>query len=227
LKRFDPKAFGRRLSLELDAKKWDVRHFQQELEKRVKGERMGTSYGSVWSYVNGQAGTREPRRETVEAMAALLGVLPDYLLYDGPRTEAARIAALGSEEALEDQRRTDAVKAVFNERLWGLGTRANPGGPGAAAHAILWRLMGTLETYHWQRGALDGEIDESAMEVEWANQIVSAILAPFGPLDSVPPPDSFYMDDYIIGACEVMRRVLQQHIRDMIADKNFSNSQED
>jgi hypothetical protein len=35
------------------------------------------------------------------------------------------------------------------------------------------------------------------------------------------------MDDYIIGACEVMRRVLQQHIRDMIADKNFSNSQED
>jgi hypothetical protein len=227
MNRFDPEAFGRRLSRELGIKRWDVKRFQQELEKKVAGARMGTSYGSVWSYVNGQAGTREPRRETVEAMASLFGVLPDHLLYGGPRTEAARIAALGSEEALEDQRRTDAVKAVFNERLWGGGTRQDPRGPGPAAQAVLWKLLGTMETYHWQRGTLDGERDESALEVEWAHQVVSAILAPFGALDSVPLPDSIYMDDYVIGACEAIRRVLQQHIRDMIADKRFSNLKED
>lgn len=69
----------------------DVKALQERVAAKVPGKRMGTSYGSVWSYVNGKA-PQEPRRETVEAMADILGVRPEYLLFDEPRTEAARIA---------------------------------------------------------------------------------------------------------------------------------------
>ncbi len=87
---YDPTTFGKRLKAELDARGWDVRTFQDKL-KRATGGARGTSYSAVWTYVNG-CGPADPRRSVVEAMARLLGVLPDYLWFGGPRTEVEAAA---------------------------------------------------------------------------------------------------------------------------------------
>lgn len=93
--RFDPEAFGDRVSDEMERNGWDITTLQERL-KREKPDARGTSYASVWSYVKGQAPARGPRPEVVEGLSELFSVRPEYLLHGGPRTEAD--AALRAEE---------------------------------------------------------------------------------------------------------------------------------
>src|SRR5689334_10691178 len=88
---FDPVAFGFRLREELERAGLDVKAFQAKVVERG-GAMVGTSYGSIWSFVKGHA-PREPRVEVIEAMAHVLGVLPSYLMIGGPRTTEAKAAA--------------------------------------------------------------------------------------------------------------------------------------
>jgi transcriptional regulator with XRE-family HTH domain len=229
---FDPVAFGERLREELDLKGWDVKAFQQKVAAKVPGNRMGTSYGSIWSYVNDQA-PQEPRRETVEAMASLLGVRPDYLLFGGPRTETDVRAAQHSEAAIAEER-IDPVLEIFIEHFPGSGRQRPHHGPGPAAEAMLWRLHSSVEMAGSDLAHLEGRewrLDEDK-EIEIAHQMVRALLAPLKELDALPPRlvepgrrvaesgGQFHagmvgppLDDYLIGACEVLRGVIERQRR--------------
>ena len=102
---FDPMAFGKRLSELLKGRGWDVRTFQRALLERIG--KNGTSYATVWSYVKGHA-PLEPRREVIAGMAELFNVLPDHLLFGGPKTEA--------EAALKREHDTDGfLDDLFRE----------------------------------------------------------------------------------------------------------------
>lgn len=83
---FDPAALGRRLSGEVEQQGWNVKQLQKELRLKLGETYPHTSYGQVWSYVNGHAPS-QPRLEVVKAMAELLHVLPEYLMFGGPKTE--------------------------------------------------------------------------------------------------------------------------------------------
>lgn len=88
----DPTDFGRRLSSRLEEKGWAYKEFQRRVRDATGGAR-GTSYGSVWAYVNGEVA--EPRPRIVAAMADVLGLSREWLATGtGPRTreEAARRA---------------------------------------------------------------------------------------------------------------------------------------
>lgn len=98
---FDPEAFGRRLREAMacphvlpdgrEVEELDVKNLQEQVRAATRGA-TGTSYGSIWSYVNGKA-PLEPRREVVEALGEILDRVPHYLMFgEGPRTplEAAR-----------------------------------------------------------------------------------------------------------------------------------------
>lgn len=86
----DPAAFSRRLSSRLEEKGWGYKEFQRRVREATGGAR-GTSYGSVWAYVNGEVA--EPRPWIVAAMADVLGLSREWLATgEGPRTleEVAR-----------------------------------------------------------------------------------------------------------------------------------------
>lgn len=100
---FDPEAFGERLEQEMLAQGWDVQTLRDKLTRETNGTR-GTSYGAVWSYVNGQAPARGPRQKVVEGLAELFSVRPEYLLHGGPRTEA--------EAALQEEGETPLYKEL-------------------------------------------------------------------------------------------------------------------
>lgn len=88
---FDPQAFGARLRDEMGVRGLDVKALREAVHLETGGAR-GTSYGSVWSYVNGQA-PLEPRREVVEGMAKVLRVRAAWLLHGvEPRTEGEAVA---------------------------------------------------------------------------------------------------------------------------------------
>jgi len=104
----DPRALGERLSVRLQEKGWSYKEFQRKVERAAGGAR-GTSYGSVWSYVNGEVA--EPRPRVVEAMAEVLGLSTSWLTYgDGPRTQKdiAR-TALGTDVGDEKARRLSSL----------------------------------------------------------------------------------------------------------------------
>lgn len=82
---FDPEVFGERLRKEMAERGLDVKALHEAVARLTNNGR-GTSYGSVWSYVNGQASPSGPREVVVAALAEALGVLPEYLLGGGPRT---------------------------------------------------------------------------------------------------------------------------------------------
>lgn len=110
---YDPAEFGKRARAEFNAAgKWkDLRAFQKALRDETGGAR-GTTYGSVWSYVNGE-GPANPQREVVQAMARLFSVSghtvrADYLLYGGMKTE---------EEAAEQRRQEAAEGAELYDQL--------------------------------------------------------------------------------------------------------------
>lgn len=129
---FDPKAFGERLRNALEARGWDVKKLREAVHTKTGGAR-GTSYGSVWSYVKGQAPI-DPRREVVEALADLLDRLPAFLMYgEGPMTKREeqaqkaqeRVRPHGKEsENAPWQERHDAMRAGMHRRslLWSRAT---------------------------------------------------------------------------------------------------------
>lgn len=81
---------ARRLTTTLEERGWGYEDFHRRVREASDGAR-GSSYGSVWSYVNGKV--QEPRPKIVRAMAEALGVTYEWLATGrGPRTteEAAR-----------------------------------------------------------------------------------------------------------------------------------------
>ena len=106
---FEPVGFGERLQAELDRRAWDVKTLQKAVRTKM-GKARGTSWGSIWSYVNGHAPI-EPRREVMEALAELLGILPHFLMYgDGYRTAVEAAAATDFSRI---SRRSGAAGSLF------------------------------------------------------------------------------------------------------------------
>ena len=125
---FDPVTFGERLRLRMDERGLDVKSLRQQVSDATGGAR-GTSYGTIWSYVKGHA-PLEPRREVVEALAALLDVLPEYLLHGGAKSQA-EAAILEREEERDDSR--------FNE--WMLNELEDLDRLDASVHLALIALL--------------------------------------------------------------------------------------
>jgi transcriptional regulator with XRE-family HTH domain len=86
----DADSVGHRLSERLQERGWGYEEFHRRVREAAGGAR-GSSYGSVWAYVNGKVS--EPRPAVVRAMAEVLDVTYDWLMTGkGPRTveDAAR-----------------------------------------------------------------------------------------------------------------------------------------
>ena len=80
----DSQALGARLAASLQEKGWSYKEFQEKVQRAAGGAR-GTSYGTVWSYVNGEVS--EPKPRVVRAMADALGLSTQWLVSGrGPRT---------------------------------------------------------------------------------------------------------------------------------------------
>lgn len=91
LQMVDSGSLAGRLAARLDEKGWGYEDFHRRVRDAADGAR-GSSYGSVWGYVNGKVS--EPRPRIVQAMADVLGVRYEWLAAgDGPPTpeEAARV----------------------------------------------------------------------------------------------------------------------------------------
>ena len=114
---FDPVSFGKRLREELKEQGWGVKRLREKLLART-GAARGTSYGSVWSYVNGEA-PAEPHRKVVEAMSDLFGVMPGYLMFGGDRTAADARArqSISAASGAPGPSADDMLEEVMHE-LW-------------------------------------------------------------------------------------------------------------
>jgi len=233
MKSYNPEGFGARISEEMErAGIKDIRTLHRKVEARTSAR--GTSYTAVFQYVKGQWPT-EPSRPVVEALARVLNdVRPEYLLFGGFRKETDRLAAEQSDAVVAGER-VSPITEVFRDAFPGAGTythdlrRAH--GPGAAAEAMLWRLWTPLRTARFMLARLDGasEIDEEALGIECAHQMVRALLAPLKELDALPARRveegrlqtsshgayharmwGAYLDDYIIAVCEALRPIVER-----------------
>lgn len=94
----DAAALGRRLASRLEERGWGYKEFQRRVREATGGAR-GTSYGSVWAYVNGEVA--EPRPRIVAAMADVLGLSREWLATGtGPRTREAAARSRGAEDGV-------------------------------------------------------------------------------------------------------------------------------
>lgn len=172
---FDPVAFGARLRKEMKTHDLDVKKLQKKVEYEVTiktGTKRGTSYGTIWSYVNGHA-PLEPRREVVEALAAVLSpphdpLLSPFLLFgDGSRTraEAAAEAVADGREASDDDAAYSAdLEKAFLEGLPALST----------AGAASWHAIGDLYSQFYVAYAPDiaSGGGEKLVSVKWEDRRV-------------------------------------------------------
>ena len=143
---FDPAAFGARLRDAMEKRGFDVKKLREKVENEViskTGKKRGTSYGTVWSYVNGQA-PLEPRREVVEALAEVLSperdhLLPHFLMFgEGPRTLAEAAAGAVADAGDSDDSNLTADRAELEKAfLEGLPALS-------AAGAASWHAIGDL-----------------------------------------------------------------------------------
>lgn len=117
---YTPQGFGDRLQAAMERRGWSVKgdltRLQEEAAKLSGGSR-GTSYANIYSYVHGRGPIDEPRREVVKALATVLNVLPDHLVYGGPRTAEESPLYLPRDENREARQklRIDVYAAVRNE----------------------------------------------------------------------------------------------------------------
>lgn len=123
---FDAVAFGERLHDELERRAWNVKTLQRHLRGRTGGAK-GTSYGQVWSYVNGKAPI-EPRRNVLEALAVLLEVRMEWLAFaEEPRTEqegrAAEVRGWSKADMRAAQERRDKLLGALAEGFMHGGSR--------------------------------------------------------------------------------------------------------
>lgn len=111
--RVDPTVLGRRLASRLEEKGWAYKDFQRRVRDASGGAR-GTSYGSIWAYVNGKVA--EPRPRIVAVMADVLGLSREWLATGrGPRTReeaARREVAAGRDADPGDPHMRDLVRAM-------------------------------------------------------------------------------------------------------------------
>src|SRR5688500_18340553 len=91
---FNADQFGARLREALARGSMDVKALQEAVKARTRGAG-GSSYGSIWSYVNGKA-PQEPRREVVEAIADVLGFSAEELRFGSPAAAPANDEGAGS-----------------------------------------------------------------------------------------------------------------------------------
>jgi hypothetical protein len=225
---FDPVAFGARLNREIErAGITDVKALQRELQKRTS--QRGTSYASVWSYVNGQAPSSGPRQAVVEALASIFGVLPTYLLHGGHRTPTDATADEKGAVALNQEKPTwPEVDQLFTESFPGGEVMR---GPGAAARAQLWRLWAASRWLRSIVAHVDGQEEDGhrALAMDSAQQVVRAVLAPLKEIDALPPRPiesgsmaadtrlahaagmwGDRLDSYIITTCETLLFVIKR-----------------
>lgn len=203
MKSYDAEGFGARIREEMErAGIEDIRTLQQKVHRAAKGER-GTSYSAVFQYTKGTWPT-EPRRGVVEALARVLnGVRPEYLLFNGERTPADQLARERGEAADAGHSReawAADIDRLFDEAFPGAGRYEERDGvtwrlrgPGAAAHAQLWRLWAAVRGVRARVAQAAGELDsfdEAAESVAAAEQVVSAVLAPLHAMNALPPQPS-------------------------------------
>ena len=212
---FDPIPFGSRLKAAMADLDLDVKGLQRDLVRRTNKAR-GTSYGNIWSYVNGQA-PLEPRREVVDALGEILDRLPDYLMFGTPpKTSREAELLLLQESEVESRPSKEPHKQAFREGL-----------PfdrlGSVARGQLWRLWGAFYDLHCLRRELMGETlapeDEHELGgVESAREVARALRGPLLDMDLIVPgdgtkaatPGQFYgafgsqLDSYIIQASEAL-----------------------
>jgi hypothetical protein len=198
---FDPQAFGERLVREMErAGIPDVQTLQRRLAQTTSAR--GTSYASVWSYVNGRAPAVGPRQDVVDALASILGVLPGYLLAGGPRTPSEAAAEEAARAALRDAQTSDGffwdaprareVQRVLEQAFNG---RSDP-----SATMMLWSLLSsTLPTPQYNKNS-------AAQQV--AADVVRAVLAPLDILGAQRVTGSLRRD-YIVGVCLALSPVIE------------------
>lgn len=180
LSQVDSRALGVRLAERLHEKGWSYKEFQRRVQSAAGGAR-GTSYGTVWSYVNGEVS--EPRAKVVQAMADVLGLSTDWLLSgEGPRThgEVARRSVRGeTPEAKDDRtdrlgvlyRAMEAARARLPQLESDLLTRRD--------HVIENLVVDLLES--GGRGLEtygEGEVAEAMVLVSWLISLPLRILGP-------------------------------------------------
>jgi hypothetical protein len=196
---FDPKAFGSRLRGEMRERGVETKALQEDVRERTGGAR-GTSYGSVWSYVNGQAPV-EPRREVVEAMAVELGVLPEYLLHGGPRTLAEAEVASAHE----------AEQPRFYARMLEELPRLKEFDPG-----LHMALLGVLERWATACERSGMTFDEDEVETHMLGFLLSSWAFMWQPLESWArwlgreiQSDQRSVSDYLMAMCHALNLSMQ------------------
>jgi hypothetical protein len=227
----DPAELGRRLRDEMALRFPDVKAFAAAVAKTA-GPVRGTSYPNIYAYVTGKA-PDEPRPAIIEAMAKVLGVLPEYLVSDGPRTAAEQEARerIPSPRERKDVRWADEIDRIFLGAFPGMGPLIRKRrGPGAAAHAQLWRLWHQVHSTNLIYDSLDPDgpgTDEAVKPERWremalasAHQVIRAVRAPLRELEIIPKSaaeentgyDALVraglvydrLDSYVIMACEAL-----------------------
>ena len=200
---FDPMSFGRRLTNEMRSAGLDVKALQARVRRKTNAR--GTSYGTVWSYVNGQAPT-EPRREVINALAEIFSVRPQWLAFEsGRRTTAEEAAA----KAMADGRRPepDYVQAAFRKVLPDL--ERLPYAESALLSA--WELLrGRLIDYAPPAATYKGQ---KLMDTALATRLAEALMAPLDALQMNPGQalqkdySALAFEKYLVLAAEAVQQL--------------------
>lgn len=226
---FDPVALGRRLKRALDDRGWDVKRLQREVRQKI-GNARGTSYGSVWSYVNGKA-PAEPRREVVEAFEDLLGLRRGHLMHGGPPTEEHALvseAADGLWSRLDEvrrQRMVAVVRAVKQELSYPEESRPSVHGLRPEEQTLpIWAPL-TIEAWRRRRRLEDARAiafegdppDDEAV----AREIGRALAAPLRILAGGPENfTSRGLDDYMTLMLPVLLNVGKLEHRELPSESD-------
>lgn len=187
----DPTALGRRLASRLEEKGWAYKDFQRRVRDASGGAR-GTSYGSIWAYVNGQVA--EPRPRIVAVMADVLGLSREWLATGrGPRTreEAARRELVADPDP-EDEHMRGLVRAME------LARRRLPSPEsellGRRDHLLETLVVDLLES--GGRGLEsygEGEVAEAVTLVAWLLALPLRMLDPGDPRRRVRDRDPYVL----------------------------------
>lgn len=170
---YTPEGFGKRIRAELQNQKRTIQWLQTEVEKGTGGA-TGSSWGSIYSYWRGKGPQDEPRPKIVKAIAEALGVLPNYLLYNGPRTNddsPLRVPSPENREAMQRLRIAvyEAVRAELGPLM--------PVGVDVGIIEMVMTAVASVARSMQMTGD-DYGTDESARYTESASLLGRAVVAP-------------------------------------------------
>lgn len=201
---FEPTAFGRRLRDEMSAADLDVQALQVEVRRLVKaatGDTKGTSYGTIWSYVKGQAPI-EPRREVIDALARVFRVRPEWLAFDrGQRTDAEEAAARLAAGAPPPQ--LDYVRTALREVIPDLERLAY-------AEAALMSTWGLLRGRWIDYAPAEAtHTNQERADILLARRLAEALLAPLQTLRLTNSPDfsAWAFEEYLVLGAQALRQI--------------------